>query len=128
MEAANSKPMEELKQLALKWADAIVSNDAEAINYFMSDEWVIVGTEGGITVKERFLDFIRSGDLMHTRMDSDEMRVRLYENTGVLTSCGTSAGTYKEQPFSYYEWSTDIFVMENGQWKCVLTMLTPAKQ
>jgi ketosteroid isomerase-like protein len=109
------------------WDEAMVNNDADEIGKFMAADWVIVGTEGGITSKSSFLDGIRSGDLMHTRMDSDDSRVQLYGNTGVVTSRGTSSGKYKGQPFSFYEWSTSIYIREKGKWRCVLTMLTPVK-
>lgn len=111
-----------------RWDEAIVKNDPELISQFMSEDWVCVGTEGGITSKSSFLEWISSGNLIHTRMDSVEMRVRVYGNTGVITSRGTSSGTYKEQPFSFHEWSTSIFALEDEQWFCVLTMLTPAKE
>jgi hypothetical protein len=51
-----------------------------------------------------------------------------YGNTGVITSRGTSSGTYKGQPFSLHEWSTSIFALKDEKWFCVLTMLTPAKE
>ena len=109
-----------------QWDEAMVSNNVEEIAKFMSDDWVIVGTEGGITSKSSFLEWIKSGDLTHRRMDSDEIRVKIYGNTGVVTSRGTSAGKYKGQPFNLYEWSTSVFIWQEEKWSCVLTMLTPA--
>jgi ketosteroid isomerase-like protein len=113
-------------QLEQEWSAAIISNDAIAIGHFMSDDWVIIGTDG-VSNKETFLDLIRSGDLTHHRMDFDPVRIRQYENVIIITSRGTSAGHYRQQPFSFYEWSTDTFTRENGQWKCILTQLVPAK-
>jgi ketosteroid isomerase-like protein len=120
------KEKEELIQAGTLWDQAIVNNDAEAIGAFMSPDWVIVGTEGGITPRSTFLNLVKSGDLVHTQMDFEDMRVELYGNTGVVTSRGTSSGTYKEQPFSYYEWTTSVYIREE-KWRCVLTMLTPAR-
>lgn len=119
---------EELLQFGLAWDQAMVRNNADEIGKFMSDEWIIVGTEGGITSKNEFLSHIRSGDLTHNRMDSDETSIKIYENTGIVTSRGTSAGNYQGQPFEFYEWSTSIFIRTNEQWLCVHTMLTPAKK
>lgn len=117
---------EELISISKQWDEAMVSNNVDEIAKYMSDDWVIVGTEGGITSKGSFLEFIKSGDLTHSRMDSDEIRVRIYENTGVVTSRGTSAGKYKGHSFNFYEWSTSIFIRKQAEWSCVLTMLTPA--
>ncbi len=121
------KTKEALLEYCLSWDKAIAQNDVKEISPYMSDDWVCVGTDGGISPKSNFLDWIKSGDLVHTRMDTDESRVKIYGNTGVVTGKGTSSGTYKGNPFSFYEWSTSVFVWENNQWLCVLTMLTPAK-
>ena len=118
--------LEELIQFGKQWDLAIVDNDVEKVSKFMSSDWVIVGTEGGITSKASFLDSIRSGDLVHTRMDFEDIRVKLYGNTGVVTSRGTSSGFYKGHPFSFFEWSTNVYILEGKEWRCVLTMLTPA--
>jgi len=109
-----------------QWDAAMITNDAEAIGAFMSDDWVIIGTDGGITSKASFLQTIISGELAHNRMNAEEVRTRIYGNTAVLTSRGTSAGLYKGQAFHFYEWATSVFVKENDRWQCVLTMLTPA--
>ncbi len=122
------KAEEELLQFGKEWDEAIVNNDVNEIEKFMSDDWVIIGTEGGITSKPIFLEWIESGDLTHNRMDSDEIRIRIYENTGVVTSRGTSAGKYKGQPFELYEWSSSVFIRKEEKWICVLTMLTPANK
>ena len=119
---------EELILFGKKWDEAMVGNNAGEISEFMSDDWVIVGTGGGITPKNRFLEEIRNGNLTHSRMDSDEMRVKIYDNAGVVTSRGTSAGIYKGQPFELYEWSSSFFIRQQGKWFCVLTMLTPAEK
>ena len=118
--------VESLVRFSKDWDEAMVRNSPDEISKFMSDDWVIVGTEGGITSKTSFLNPVKSGDLLHTQMDAGDVRVRIYDKTGVLTSRGTSGGTYKGQPFSFYEWSTSVFIWKEGTWSCVLTMLTPA--
>src|SRR5687767_5918073 len=128
MPSSNELLSKELTLTCRQWDKAIADNDVPAIARFMAEDWIIIGTEGGITPKTRFLDFIKSGDLVHSNMDFDDMEVRVYENSGVVVSRGTSSGTYKGQPFSYYEWSTNVFVRKAEQWLCVLTMLTPAER
>ena len=118
----------ELMLFGLDWDKAMLTNDVDEISKFMSDDWIIVGTEGGITSKETFLTFISSGDLKHSQMNSDETRIKLYGNTGITISRGTSAGTFKDQPFNYYEWSVSVFMHNGDTWKCVTTMLTKANE
>lgn len=128
MESENNQTIRDLKSVCRQWDEAIAANDVSAIGKFMAAAWVIIGTEGGITTKQKFLDFIRSGDLQHTAMEFLDIRVMEYGITGIVTSKGTSSGTYKGEPFSYYEWSTNVFIKSAGAWRCVLTMLTPAEK
>ena len=121
------KTEESLLEFSRQWDMAMEGNDADLIGSFMDDDWVIVATDGGITTKNDFLKHIRSGALTHHTMKSDFERTRIYGDTAVITSRGTSAGHYLSQPFSFYEWSTNIFHWKNNQWTCVLTMLAPAK-
>ncbi|HET9745247.1 MAG TPA: nuclear transport factor 2 family protein [Chitinophagaceae bacterium] len=117
----------DLLDFSKRWDQAMVSNDVNEIGKFMSDTWIIIGSNG-ITPKSTFLQMISSGALTHSRMDSDEDNIIIYGNTGILVSRGTSAGKFNGQEFSLYEWSTSIFMKTGRKWQCVLTMLTPANK
>lgn len=69
---------------------------------------------------------ISSGDL--PEMTTVEPRVKFYDNTGILTSRGISAGTWKGEPFRLDEWQTSVFLKEDDKWSCVITMLTSASE
>ena len=118
---------EELITVSKLWDEAMVNNNASEISKFMVDDWVIVGSDG-ITTKESFLQWITSGTVTHQTMDSDEMSIKVYGNTAIVISRGTSAGTYNGEEFSLYEWSTSVFLKSEGKWLCVSTMLTDAKK
>lgn len=109
-----------------EWSQAIVSNDAERIGSFMADDWVIV-SESGVASKEQFLSFVRSGELTHSAMDRvGEPRVQLYGATAVLTARVTNTAHYGGQRFDADEWTTDVFVLRDGRWLCVLSHITAA--
>ena len=117
----------EILEISEKWAEAIVSNDAERIGKFMADEWIIVG-ENGATTKKDFLSSVASGDVTHEKMQIvGEALIRLYNETAVLTARITNNGHYKGEPFSADEWTTDFFVKSDGRWLCVSSQITPAK-
>lgn len=118
---------QELLDFSKQWDEAMIGNDADEIAKFIADDWVIVASDG-ITARSSFLQLISSGVLTHNRMDSDECTISIYGNTGVVVSRGTSAGTYNDEKFSLYEWSTSVFIKSEGSWRCVVTMLTPANK
>jgi ketosteroid isomerase-like protein len=115
---------EELLKLEKEFANAIVANDPEAIERFVSDDWIIINSDGGIIDKERFLAVIKSGALTHETMESDDIRVRVYGESAVVTAVASSKGKFMGQDFSTRERATDVFVRQDGQWRCVLSQLT----
>ena len=91
---------------------------------FVTDDWIIINADGGIIDRERFLGVIKSGTLTHEMMESDDMRVRVYGDSAVVSALTRSKGKFMGQEFTTHERSTDVFVKRDGQWRCVLTQLT----
>ena len=115
---------EELLKLENEFAQAVTNNDADAVDGFLADDWIIVDPDGGIIDKARFLGVIKSGALSHEMMESANLRVRLYGNTAVVTGLTTTKGKFMEEDFTSCERATDIFVKQNDRWQCVFTQLT----
>jgi ketosteroid isomerase-like protein len=118
---------ENLETVSAAWDRAIVSNDVNAISRFMTDDWVIVSATG-ITKRDDFLAVVASGDLIHETFKGEIVSVREYGDTAVVTGCVTNNGTYKGQPFRAHEWTTDVFVKLEGQWRCVHSQITAMKE
>lgn len=114
----------ELAALATQWDVAMESNVVDRISSFLADNWIVVGGDG-ITQRTAFLARIASGELTHSRMESDEMHVRVQGDTGIVIARGISAGTFKGEAFELHEWSTSVFVRTASGWKCSATMLAP---
>jgi ketosteroid isomerase-like protein len=115
---------EELLKLENEFARAVASNDADALDGLLADDWIIVDPDGSIINKARFLGVIRSGALSHELMESADLTVRLYGNTAVVTGLTTTRGKFMGQDFASCERATDIFVKQTGCWQCVFTQLT----
>jgi ketosteroid isomerase-like protein len=115
---------EELLELEKEFADAIVKNDPEAVGRIVTDDWIIIDADGAIVDRERFLGVMKSGALTHEMMVSDEMRVRVYGDSAVVTALTRTKGKFMGQEFVTHERITDFFVKSDGQWRCALTQLT----
>ena len=115
---------EELVALSHAWDRAMVANDADAIGRTMADDWTIVGSDGTIARKESFLALVRSGELSHDVMTSEDLDVRVYGDAAVILAHGVSGGQYRGQAFRETERVSCVFVRRDGEWKCVLTHLS----
>ncbi len=119
---------EELIRLADEWDRAMIENEAEAIGRYLADEWTIIGPDGSVGDKATFLGLVKSGALSHDVMESDDLNVRVYGETAVVTARGVSGGTYHGQAFREVERSSCVFVRQDGRWRCVSTHLSRIAQ
>jgi len=115
---------DELLKLEKEFAQAIVKNDVEAIGRFLADDWTIIDPDGGIIDKSRFLAVIKSGALSHEMMESDDMRVRTYGDSAIVTGLTRTKGKYLGQEFTTQERATDVLIKRNGRWQYVFSQLT----
>jgi ketosteroid isomerase-like protein len=116
--------IQELIAVAHEWDRAMVTNDADLIGRYMTDDWVIIGSDGRSGDRASFLALIAAGVLTHDEMTSADFTVRSYDNAAVLTSTGISAGRYQGHPFREYEMASNLFVRQDGAWKCAHTHLS----
>jgi ketosteroid isomerase-like protein len=117
---------QKLLKLGEDWAAAMVANNAELIGSYMADDWVIV-SERGISTKEDFLAFVRSGQLSHSMFGmAGDARIKDYGDTAVLSVRIVNTAHFGGQQFDADEWTTDVFVRREDRWLCVLSHITPA--
>jgi ketosteroid isomerase-like protein len=115
---------EELLELEKAFAQAIVSNNLEGIGRLVTEDWIIIDPNGEIVDRARFFEVIKSGALTHEMMESEDLRVRVYGDSAVITAVTRTKGMFMGQNFSTQERATDVFVKRDGRWQCVLTHLT----
>jgi ketosteroid isomerase-like protein len=115
---------DEFLKLEKAFAEAIVKNDLEAIGRLVADDWIIIDPNGEIVDRTRFFEVIKSGALTHEMMESEDLRVRVYGESAVVTAITSAKGKFMGQEFITQERATDVFVKRDGRWQCVLTHLT----
>jgi ketosteroid isomerase-like protein len=119
-----SEAEEELLKVEKEFAETIVSNDLESLRRLVADDWIIIDPNGEIVDRARFFEVIKSGSLTHDIMGSEDLRVRVYGDSAVVTAITRTKGKFMGQEFSTQERATDVFVKRDRRWLCVLTHLT----
>jgi len=122
---SNSDEMaKEVLKVEEEFGQAMIKNDADKIGTFLADDWIIIDPDGAIIDRARFLGVIKSAALTHEALDSQDVRVRVYGTTAIVTALASSKAKYMNQDFSTQERATDVFVKLDGKWRCVITHLT----
>ena len=115
---------EELLKVEKEFAETIVNNDLEGLGRVVADDWIVIDPNGEIVDRARFFEVIKSGSLTHEIMESEDLRVRIYGDSAVVTAVTRTKGKFMGQEFSTQERATDVFVKRGGRWRCVTTHLT----
>jgi ketosteroid isomerase-like protein len=114
--------------LEQEWADAVKRRDVEAIDRLQADEYVFTDPAGQVWTKTRELDTIKAGDLQIASFELSEVKVRLYDNTAVVTLRIVWHGKFRDTDISGPQRMTDVFVKRDGRWQCVASQATRIPQ
>jgi ketosteroid isomerase-like protein len=107
---------------------AVISNSVDEIKKCITNDWILVDSQGGIIPQESFFTVLEQGLLSHSTMTKEVLRVKVYGDVALVTGRGQNSGTWQGQPLEADEWITDVYKKENDKWLCVLTHLTPVKK
>ena len=116
-----------LVELEDAFNQAMISNDVEQIARFVTDDWILVTPEAGPIPGARVLGVIGSGMLTHATMTKVATHACVIGDVAWITGRGQNTGTFKGEPMAADEYITDIYRRVDGQWRCMLTHLTPAQ-
>lgn len=111
------KVEQELRALVRQWDEADVKKDAATLDRLLADEFAFVGGND----KKKYLAFIVSGDAGIESAMSDNVRVRVYGDTAILTGVDTIKGKRKGQPYVKQYLYMDVWVKRGKRWQCVAT-------
>ena len=106
---------------------AMISNDIEQISRCITDDWILVTPEAGPIPRARILGVIGSGLLSHATMTKTASHAHVAGDMAWITGRGQNTGTFNGKPMKADEYITDIYRRVDGEWRCMLTHLTPAR-
>ena len=107
---------------------AVITNKVEKIKECITNDWVLVDSQGGIIPQEKFFSVLEQGLLSHNTMTKQILRVKVYGDIALVTGRGQNTGSWQGKFLEADEWITDVYKKEDNKWLCVLTHLTPVKK
>ena len=121
----HSQDEQALAKIQHEWAAARVKGDSSYTRRIEADDCTIVWPDGRIVNKRGDLESM-TGDIAFTEFKIDDLRVRLYGDSGIVVGQGIiKAHKGKEDLLGgKFVW-TDTFVKQSGQWKVVASQITP---
>ena len=110
---------ETLMDLERRWNMAFHSGDVKFIESILDDDFIATYEDGVRADKKKELEQAESFNQQIDASAMDDFTIRIYGNTAVvwftLRLLGPMQGKPDELTFRY----TDVWVLRDGQWKCV---------
>jgi len=112
---------QELIKLENRWNDAIVKHDWAFFDQILADDYISTDFDGNVGTKADFLEFLRSGESVIASSIVDDMKVRIYGDTAVVTGRTTTVNEqYQGKDLSgQYRWTDTWVKYYLGRWRCV---------
>jgi len=108
-----------IRQLDNERIQAQIGADAAALERIYADDFIGVGPSGTVRTKAQVISDFTSGDLKFQSITTDEVQVRVYENTAVETGLSTMVGQDKGKAVPRDTRFTRVWVKQQGRWRLV---------
>jgi ketosteroid isomerase-like protein len=123
--AADKSLVDRLTAQADAWDKAIVRKDRAAIEGNMAEDFRQIDRAGNVETKKSFVDGLMSPDLQIDPYTVEELDVRLYGDTALLSGRTRMTGRYQGKPFASHYRYIDIYVRQGDAWKIVSVQISP---
>jgi ketosteroid isomerase-like protein len=116
---ANHELHKEIEALEMQWRLAQLNNDVSLMDKLLADDYIGISSNGTIETKTEALALRRAGTLHITDLDLNDVKVRIYGDTAVVTSSADLKGTNGGRDISGEYRYTRVYNRRYGQWKIV---------
>ena len=108
-----------IRKLDNERIQAQIHADATALDRIYAADFIGVGPSGRVRTKPQVISDFTSGDLKFQSITTDEVQVRVYENTAVETGLSTMVGQDKGKAVPRDTRFTRVWVKQQGSWRLV---------
>ena len=108
-----------IRQLDNERIQAQIHADATALDRIYAADFIGVGPSGRVRTKPQVISDFTSGDLKFQSITTDEVQVRVYENTAVETGLSTMIGQDKNKVVPRDNRFTRVWIKLQGNWQLV---------
>jgi ketosteroid isomerase-like protein len=109
----------QIEALEMEWRQAQLDNNVSVIDHLLADDYVGISANGTIETKQQVLAMRKAGTVHFTQLDLNDVKIRIFGDTAVVTSRADLQGTNGERDISGKYRYTRVYNRRLGQWKIV---------
>jgi ketosteroid isomerase-like protein len=108
-----------------EWADAMVRGDMAALDRLFSDDLIVTTSNGTVRGKAEELNDVKpSPDLKTYFFNTEDVRVRIYDDAAVVTGRAKWRINYQGRDIDHERRYTSVYAKQKGRWRMVALQLT----
>ena len=119
-----------LEQADAAWNQLRLHGDAEALASLLAEDWLLTHSDGRVQHKADYLQELATRQRRNTRIDNEDVQVRRYGDTAVITGTSVQAAISDGKPWQGRFRFTRVWVQREGNWQMVAShssrMLEPS--
>jgi hypothetical protein len=106
----------ELLAIDARWNALRLQPDVEGLDRLLADDWLLTHSDGRVQTKSEYLDELRTRTRRNQAIDNEDVRLRRYGNTVVVTGTSVQSAVSNGQPWSGRFRFTRVWVRRGGGW------------
>jgi ketosteroid isomerase-like protein len=108
----------QVEKLEEVWRTAQLNADVDAMDKLLSDDYVGITMTGQVVTKTQQLDRLRNRNVVLTKIELSDVKVRISGTTAVVTSLADVDGTNDGEPMhGMYRYTRVYSRLPSGAWK-----------
>lgn len=113
-----------LRQMNDEWVKALVRKDSATLDRIMADDFFFAYPMEGDD-KEQFIDDVVSGDVRVEFLTRENVGVRIWGSTAILTGKDSAKWYYKGRDFSGHYKIINVYSLREDRWQLVSVQACP---
>jgi ketosteroid isomerase-like protein len=129
MDIAQAQPAQietelQLRQMNDEWVKALVRRDGDTLKRIMAEDFVFTYPLEGDS-REQFVGNVVSGDLYVEYLNREQVTVRVWGNTGMVTGLDSAKWNYRGREFEGQYKIVHVYSLRNDRWQLVAVQACP---
>ena len=115
----NQQAEQEIRQREIRRFEAQVRGDLGVLDEILSDDLTYTHATGVFETKAEFIAKLKSGQTKYESFAPEDLLVRAYGSTGVVTGAARVKVQAKGEHLSFQLRFTDVYVKKDNHWQMV---------
>lgn len=123
-QTAHIETEQQLRQMNDEWVKALVRRDGDTLNRIMADDFVFTYPLEGDD-RDQFISDVVSGVLFVEYLNREQVTVRIWGNTGIVTGLDSAKWVYHGREFVGQYKIVHVYASRDDRWQLVAVQACP---